>query len=377
MVPRASAAVSEWQKGVSVYPVGARDFGTEAMHKTLEEIKADNAGFVSFVIPYYQKTVHSAEMFPGSDTPSDDNLSQAIVWAHDFGLAVALKLHLDTTDGAWRANIDPTNRNAWFDNYENLLTHYAVMAKVYNVEQLVIGTELISMAAANIHFDNTAHWEKMIDDIRKYYFGELTYSANWGPDTSNFANEKVHIDFWPKLDYIGLSAYFRLTTKDSSVESLKNSWKVWDDSDIRPLADKYGKKILFTEMGYRSSRNAHAAPYDFKGNGVYDATEQVNSYEAMFSYWNDKPYIAGVSIWDFYADPKAGGEGNTDYTPQNKPAEETLKKWFWVPQAAKPDPVPASSSKSFFEQNLDALNSFLRSKFSLPLLLTVDLTRVL
>lgn len=159
-----------------------------------------------------------------------------------------------------------------------------------------------------------------------------------------------------------MSAYFQLNTKDNSVESLKNAWTQIDRSDIAPLSQRYNKPILFTEIGYRSVSSARFRPYDFQGSGEYDEIEQLNAYTAMFEYWQDKDYIAGVSLWDFYADPAAGGAGNTDYTPQNKPAEQIMKAWF------KPDEVTtvqvglqANRSKFPFLNQFNEIDAFLGS----------------
>lgn len=347
---KALGAVSNWSKAVSIYPTSTTDFASDDFDLVLSEIAADNANTVILVIPYYQKNELATVMTPGSDTPTDESITAAIQKAHEHNLAVMLKLHLDTRNGSWRADINPANRNAWFENYEALLLHYAAIGEVDGVEEICLGTELISMAAANVHADNTARWEKIISDVRKVYGGQLTYSANWGPASSNFADEKNHIEFWPSLDFIGLSAYFRLQTPDNSVESLMLAWDKLFESDIFPLYQKYERPIQFTEMGYRSVSNAHLKPYDFQTPGVYDALEQVNAYEAMFRFWDDKPEITGVGIWDFYAHTEAGGVGNTDFTPQHKPAEDTMKKWFTAPIIPVVQIVPTSSKPRFLEK---------------------------
>jgi hypothetical protein len=351
----ARAKVSDWQKGASIYPRSPSDFGSGDMEVLLKRIADDNAEYVTFIIPYYQGNHTSSVIFPGADTPTDDSIINGIEAAHDAGLAVMLKPHLDSDDTIWRANINPKNRDEWFTNYENMLTHLATIGREYHVEQICIGTELISVASAKVNPENTVRWQKIIADLRQIFPGELTYSANWGPSGSSFANEKDHIGFWQDLDYVGISAYFQLNTKDNSVESLKAAWYQWDRADIYPLAQKVQKPILFTEIGYRSSKNSLGTPYDFRKIGVYDPQEQVNAYEAMFEYWNDKSYIAGASIWDFYSDPHAGGDGNTDYTPQNKPAEEVLKKWF-APKANEVQATAAADKKTMIHN----MGSFLR-----------------
>ena len=53
-----------------------------------------------------------------------------------------------------------------------------------------------------------------------------------------------------------------------------------------------------------------------------------DSYEALFRYLLSKPFIYGVYLWMWKADPTTGGTYNGDFTPFAKPAEQTLRRWF-------------------------------------------------
>lgn len=48
-------------------------------------------------------------------------------------------------------------------------------------------------------------------------------------------------------------------------------------------------------------------------------------------------------MWNWSTDPNAGGSGSTDYTPQNKPAEQIMTQWF----TSSPTPPPPSSAPMF------------------------------
>jgi hypothetical protein len=58
--------------------------------------------------------------------------------------------------------------------------------------------------------------------------------------------------------------------------------------------------------------------------GAYDANGQANCYEAALRVFANKPWFAGMFWWSWYPNPKAGGAGNSDYTPQHKPAQGVL-----------------------------------------------------
>jgi len=147
------------------------------------------------------------------------------------------------------------------------------------------------------------------------------------------------------LDYAGLSVYYGLNTNDNSVASLQAQWDYWNNNDLKSFQQRIGKPLLFSEIGYRSADNAHQAPWNSSG-GNYNPTEQVNDYEALLGYWNNYSYVAGILWWNWQSDPNGGGAGNTDYTVQNKPALQTMTKWFTTPSApggggGGPAPAPA------------------------------------
>jgi hypothetical protein len=56
---------------------------------------------------------------------------------------------------------------------------------------------------------------------------------------------------------------------------------------------------------------------------------QANCYEAFFKAFWEKDYFVGVYFWKwhpYYRD--AGGRQDRDFTPQNKPAEQTMRRWY-------------------------------------------------
>lgn len=352
MAPMANAGVGSWQQSATIYPGSTTDYSSESFKQTLRDLAATGADFVTLAVPHYQSNRWSTDIQRGWNTPTDASLTEGIGFAHSIGLKVTLMIYLDTYEGVWRAEINPPDRDGWFRAYGEVLNKYAVMARDNGVERYVLGTEMINMTTFTSNGDNTRQWNILIGNVRGIYSGPLTYSANWGP--SGFTDEKNHIGFWPNLDAIGMAAYFGLETGDNSVESLKSAWNKWNFEHVKPIADRTGKPVIFTEIGYKSVPGSHARPWDFGMGGGADETEQANSYEALFSYWNDFPYMQGVSLWNWEVNPSAGGPGNTDYTPQNKLAEQVMARWFGTPPAPAPSPTPPPSGTSFFATTASA-----------------------
>jgi hypothetical protein len=332
LIAPANAAVSDWQKGANVAPTSTTDFSSGSFQQSLRNLKATGANSVALVVPYYQSNTGSTDVQQGYNTPTDDSLASAIDFAHSIGLAVSLKVHIDAYSGDWRAYINPGDRTGWFNNYGNVVVHVAQIGQAHHAEMIVIGTELVSMAASNMNSSNTQHWLDLISNVRKIYSGKLTYGANSTNNNDNaFQNEKKYIGFWSALDYAGLSVYYNLNTNDNSVDALKGAWDYWNKNDLKPFQQTVGKPLLFIEIGYRSVTNAHQDPWNWQRSGAIDQTEQANDYEALMSYWNDYSYMQGVYWWNWETNPNAGGNGNTGYTVQNKPAQTTLTNWFTNP----------------------------------------------
>lgn len=339
-VAPASAAVADWQRGASMIPRYRTDFSSPAFNESLANLAGTHANYATLIIPLYQTNLFTADIQPGFNTPTDQSLIDGIQKAHSLGLRVMLKIHLDPYSGEWRAFINPDDRDGWFANYGSQILHYAGIAQAHGVESYVIGTELIDMAANDANPANTSHWQSIIASVRRAYSGQVSYSANWGW-TGTFADEKNRITFWPSLDFIGLSAYFELHT-DNSVPSLMNEWGAWLGRDIGPLQQRWGKPIVFTEVGYRSVSNARLDPWNSGRAGAPDETEQANDYQALMSFWNSQNAFAGVHWWDWSTDPNAGFPGSTDYTPQHKQAQSVMTQFFSSGGAAA-NPPPAGT----------------------------------
>jgi hypothetical protein len=203
------------------------------------------------------------------------------------------------------------------NTYSNFILDYAQVAQETNTELLCIGTELETFVANRPEF-----WNQLIDKIRLVYKGKLTYAANW--------NEYTKTPFWNRLDYIGIDAYFPLSDKQTpTIEECKEGWKS-HKAEIKTFAEKFNKPILFTEFGYRSVDFTAKAPWisDMDMNTV-NLEAQVNATQAIFDEFWDEDWFAGGFIWKwFHEHERVGGEKDSQFTPQNKPAEEMVRKYY-------------------------------------------------
>jgi hypothetical protein len=325
VLPAQAAEFGE-QQGALISPNSPTDFASASFQQSLRDLAATGANAVTLVIPYYQSNIYSTDVQAGWNTPTDAALSSGIAAAHADGLQVMLAIHDDPYDGNWRAEINPGDRDGWFTAYGAVLSHYAALAQADGVEWMCLGTEMYHMTSPQVNPGNTVAWETMITNVRSLFSGQLTYSANWGAPY----DEKDQIAFWNDLDAIGISAYWPLATDQGtpSVSDYVAAWASIDQSQITPLAERIGKPVLFTEVGYKSVSGAHYEPGVFQLTGAPDQQEQANLYNALFAYWNQSPILGGIYFWGWSSDPNAGGQNDTDYTPQGKEAEQVMQTAF-------------------------------------------------
>jgi hypothetical protein len=300
-------------------------FDQPASDHQLEVLHNNGGKSIAIVVTWYQANTHSTNVARDAKrTASDHSVMRAIKKAHSLGMSVMMKPHIDFQDHTWRAKIAYHNANdihKWFLSYSAFILHYARMAANLKVEYFSVGCELNGMEK------HVADWKKLIGAVRRVYHGKLTYSANHDGDaTSSYKN----IKWWDALDYIGIDAYFKLTTKnDPSVAEMKARWDHWTKEIGNWLnTHKLHKKVIFTEIGFRSYLGTNKAPYEWLNSAKPYMKEQSNAYEAVFqSVWH-APWLKGIYWWYWEPKANAGGPHNADFTPQGKPALAVVKKYF-------------------------------------------------
>jgi len=252
---------------------------------------------------------------------SDEGLISCIRMAHKHGLKVMIKPQLIVDDG-WAGDILPSGSiemENWKKSYRSFILHHLDIAEKENADIFCMGTELKNAVQLNHSF-----FRQLILDCRQRFSGDISYSANW----DNYKD----VPFWQLCDYIGISAYFPLSEqKVPRIQELNNSWKK-HIRKLRIYAIKKGKPVLFTEWGYLSTEYASRGHWIIEENlDAYPANEQAqyNAYESMLTQISSNSFLSGGFVWKWYAhDFPPEDKVHKDYTPQDKKAVESLKKWY-------------------------------------------------
>ncbi|MGD0539956.1 MAG: hypothetical protein ABSB33_00425 [Tepidisphaeraceae bacterium] len=295
----------------------------EEYKKTIDDIAADGADTVSLVVDARQENGESTYMYVDMrKTMTVPQLSDIISHARSKHLRVILMpivlLDAPADSSEWRGTLKPRDWHEWFDNYREMIEHYARIAQDNGVDVLVVGSELVSSEAPD-HLDE---WVHTIKDVRAIYKGQLTYSSNW--------DRYWKVPFWKYLDFIGMNSYWTLgQNRDVPVAQINDKWKEIQDRMFKFTAEVH-KPVILLEAGWCSLANAAKDPWDYTQDQLNaDNDLQKKLYEGFFESCYGKPQLAGLIVWEMHPGDDSNGKG---YTPQGKPAEQVMRDWFAKPR---------------------------------------------
>jgi hypothetical protein len=317
----AFSAQDDFQKGMCFVSWEKERYLSDYSDRSLERLAATGTEWVAIVTTWYQEKFDAKKISANAKTPSDASIIHAIKKAHQLGLKVMLKPHLDlinTQGNLWRGDIGfqkEADWQEWFKEYLKFILHYAKIACDTDVDIFCIGTEL------GFASQKSQYWqEKIIPEVRSIYQGKLIYAANW--------DEYSKVKFWQDLDFIGIDAYFPLVESNSpDYAELKNSW-VKLAEDLSNWQKSINKPVIFTEIGYRSCESTASNPWDYSYSGKLNLQLQADCYRAALDVLLAQKWCKGLYWWYWEASIYAGGMNNRDFTPQNKPAEQILAQCY-------------------------------------------------
>lgn len=289
----------------------------------LERIGADWIALTPFA--YMNSNTDPKINFPSernwwADQPN--NMRSVVQDARKMNKKLMLKPHFWVEGSGWAGSLkfDSIGWVTFEKNYTEFIMRWAIYAEINKIEMFCFATELKTLVRKRPEFV-----KKIIRLIKRVYHGSLLYASNW--------DDYHKFPFWHEMDYIGVDAYFPISESVTPTpEEVHDLWKPFAQ-ELGIFALKRRKMIIFTEYGYRSINQPVWKQWEIEW--VSDTLNvnlqaQVNSYEGLFrAVWN-QPWFAGGFLWKWYPEPihYTGLKANSDYTPQDKPAEKTILKWY-------------------------------------------------
>jgi hypothetical protein len=303
----------------------------------ISKMAADGSDHAAVFTQWFLDTPTSSKLAPdAARTPSDESIVHAITRAREAGLQVAVKPQVGIRTGSWIGAAHPADLGAFWAGYRAMLLHYADLAQQNGASMLVIGTEMGTLSS------DATHWRALIAELRRHFSGKLTYAANY--------DEFERVPFWDALDYIGIDAYFALADANNPAPPTAALARAWTSRGyldrIAAVSRRTGKRVLFTEIGYRGIHRTAVHPNVWNAVDSTDTDAQARAYEAFYEAVANQPWLAGAYWWEVNTD----GWWVQDSSPLAKPAEQVMRMWNQSaqrvsdpPRSSQPPGVTAAS----------------------------------
>jgi len=306
------------------------DVPIDSMEYDFNDVKATGAnylGIIPYAIGYKNKpdlVFDHSKALRGSNKvlwgETKQSIEKQIVEAKKKGFNVMIKPQIWIEKNMYVGDFSLNSEKEWQQweaVYRSFLFSYLELAVKYDVEMFCIGTELRKVVKKR-----PAFWVELIKDIKGDFKGELTYAANW--------DDYWEVGFWKELDYIGVDAYFPLSSKKTPTTEMLFKRLSIPFENLKKISKSYEMKVLFTEYGYCSRNNVTINPWDNKYSKNVNLEGQKNAFEAMLMRFQGQDWFKGGFIWEWEVG-KAIKTAKTDYgySVQGKPSLKVIKKYFY------------------------------------------------
>ena len=241
----------------------------------------------------------------------------------------------------YETELDPDNKEEFFYNWKTKVLKPLIdeIAIPYHVDVFNVATSFSKLEYMEDEFCD------MIDYVRKYYKGLVTYrtsfwvTTNWGYESSmeeqnqlkREYEEKLNNKLFSKVDFISIASYFELTdneinTVDNLVNAIDSSQryerKQRIEDEIRAFNEKWQKPIFFGELGFPRTEGATIEPWDPYRSSVINTKEQANGFEAYKIAYAHEPWFLGFSVFAI------GNQGEDKMYYPGEEATEVIRSWY-------------------------------------------------
>ncbi|WP_212747119.1 glycoside hydrolase family 113 [Pediococcus pentosaceus] len=241
-------------------------------------------------------------------SPTDINettFNDVINRATKIGLNVGmLKPHIGIAgqhDSFSRKDYLPDDPDKFFENWKDLMLHYADLAKNNGVPILCIGCEMFNQTDVKY----LTQWQNIYNTIKAKYPDLLITYAMSQYEFFEFENQGQIASV---VDYIGMNIYPSYVASEYNselkVSELKGAW--WNDwngnqfmETLDEYFDEYQKPIFVTETGLMPYKDglAHLISSYINSNEKENYDAQAIGYKAALEAIAKDSHVIGVSIW--------------------------------------------------------------------------------
>jgi hypothetical protein len=305
-------------RGVTVStPTYGPEWGSPDMEKTLDRLAALGVNWIAYH-PYAR--VDRNGSVGGRPGPLPEWTMAPIAMAHARGIKVLVKPHLAHWGSgfSWRGDIAFRDEDAearFFREYAVWITAVATACK--DADAFAVGTELDGTT------HNEAAWRGVIASVREVYPGHLTFASNW--------DQYERVPFWDALDAVGIQAYFPLVAAPGVPRGTQPTEAQldagWDRvlADVDRVAERTGKPVIFTELGYDASTTAAHEPWASGSGG--EALQELALAVALRRIGADE-HVKGAFLWKWFPGEVARGDFRL-----TRPEVQAVIREAWSPDS--------------------------------------------
>ncbi|MBF7131087.1 BppU family phage baseplate upper protein [Pediococcus pentosaceus] len=225
--------------------------------------------------------------------------------AKNIGLNITmLKPHIGIAgqhDSFSRKDYLPDDPDGFFENWKDLMLHYADLAVTNSIPVLCIGCEMFNQTDVKY----LTKWQDIYNTIKaKYPDLLITYAMS----QYEFFEPENQGQIASVIDYIGMNIYPSYISSEYKsglkVRELKGAW--WNDwngnqfmETLDEYFDEYQKPILVTETGLMPYKDglAHLISSYINSNEKENYDAQAIGYKAALEAIAKDSHVIGVSIW--------------------------------------------------------------------------------
>jgi hypothetical protein len=136
-----------------------------------------------------------------------------------------------TGNGNW-TQLAPADPNTWFQDYTSLMLNTIQTIGASNIDAILLSNELYALTNGE---EYTSYWLSLVAEIRKVFTGKLGCNAAGLLGTWDQSQEFLHVTFLDSIDFLGISAYSRLSTNlDATLLDCIAGWS----------SNAYGQNLL-------------------------------------------------------------------------------------------------------------------------------------
>ena len=308
-----------------------------AAAQSFADLKATGANSVVIDVQLSQASLTSTSIGYGTwGGATLQTLSELIGLAKQAGLDVWVKplLQITSSPGNWW-EIAPTDPNAWFQSYDQLIVNLAQTSQQAGASHFLMDNELNSMTIPTFN----SQWTTAISEVRAVFPGQIGFNTpgpgeNPGDATNNPA---FNFPLYSLVDFVGLDMYPVFNSAGSfTAAEVQSGWT----SDafgqnitqaLNSFFSRVNKPVYLTELGSPDMLGGNQVIYKAgPSGGPPDPQGQSVFYNSSLNYiLNNFPAIKGVFIycWDLNENRTSAqtpGNSDFDWDVFGKPAQQVL-----------------------------------------------------